>query len=83
MSNKEAKYKAHYPNGDTKVFKYNEKPCLEHLYEIIGTDIVEPMARNYKVWWVDEEARFKKGVEENPYMGCLGIAVELVECEFE
>lgn len=83
MNKEKSKYKAHYPDGKTKIFEYNEKPCLKHLYEIIGTDMVEPMAGTDHIWWVDEEAMFKEGVEFNPHLNCLGTAVEMINCEME
>tara|TARA_R100000808_G_C2149025_1_gene157322 strand:+ start:3194 stop:3436 length:243 start_codon:yes stop_codon:yes gene_type:complete len=76
-------YKAHYVDGTTKIFTYEEKPKLEHLYEIIGTDIVEPLPGGKNKWFVDEEASFKKGVKYNIYVDCLGTAVELIDCELD
>ncbi len=83
MKEEKSKYKAYYPNGDTKIFEYDEKPSFKHLYKIIGTDMVEAMAGTNHIWWVDEEAMFKKDIEHNPYVGCLGTAVELIGCEFD
>ena len=45
--------------------------------------MVEAMAGTNHIWWVDEEAMFKKDIEHNPYVGCLGTAVELIGCEFD
>lgn len=59
MKEEKSKYKAYYPNGDTKILNMM-KPSFKHLYKIIGTDMVEAMAGTNHIWWVDEEAMFKK-----------------------
>jgi len=76
-------YIAHYTDGTTKKIEYEgDEPELEHLYEMIGTDIVTPLPySNYKVW-IDENASFKD-VERNKHFDCLGTAVELIDCEMK
>lgn len=94
-----AKYKAYYVDGTTKDFQYDEEPSFKHLYEIIGTDLVQQLPyTNYKMWC--DEMGLMKGLDLNEsvdgrwaelsggsypdnFNACLGTAVELIDCEFE